>query len=401
VPNILTTVPSKKEKLPLSVTHPELAREADGWDPSIVTHGSGIVRSWICSLGHKWQISPNGRTSTKISGCPICSGRRVHIGFNDLATTHPSLCSQIKKGNPQEVSAGSHVVFVWECPSGHTYKASVVNRALRETGCAQCLNRGPSQKYENIAISFPEIAAQALDWDPSKLSGGSGQVRKWKCPEGHIYEMEIDKRTLRNNGCPICSGHQVEAGFNDLVTTHPHLIKEVSGWDPTKYSRGSEYKGQWVCDEGHSWTASIVNRTNLNQGCPTCAVTGFDPNIPAIIYLLDSFLKGMYKIGITNTKNQSRLIEHKSNGWLLIDSRGPMDGMLAKNWEFSILQMLKAKGADLSNSKIAGKFDGYSEAWSKSTFEANSIKELMRLTEEFEESKDSASAKSPRPKKST
>jgi len=27
-------VPTKKEKLPLSVTHPELAKEADGWDPS-------------------------------------------------------------------------------------------------------------------------------------------------------------------------------------------------------------------------------------------------------------------------------------------------------------------------------------------------------------------------------
>jgi hypothetical protein len=27
---------------------------------------------------------------------------------------------------------------------------------------------------------------------------------------------------------------------------------------------------------------------------------------------------------------------------------------------------------------------GYSEAWSKSTFEVSSIKELMRLTEEFE-----------------
>ena len=56
-----------------------------------------------------------------------------------------------------------------------------------------------------------------------------------------------------------------------------------------------------------------------------------------------------------------------------------------KNREESIiLRMLRAKGADLSNSKIAGKFDGYSEAWSKSTFEVGSIKELMRLTEEFE-----------------
>jgi hypothetical protein len=46
--------------------------------------------------------------------------------------------------------------------------------------------------------------------------------------------------------------------------------------------------------------------------------------------------------------------------------------------------MLKANGADLYNAAIAGKVDDYSEAWSRSTFEAKSIKELMRLTEEYE-----------------
>ena len=45
----------------------------------------------------------------------------------------------------------------------------------------------------------------------------------------------------------------------------------------------------------------------------------------------------------------------------------------------------KARGIVPSNSKIVGKFDGYSEAWSKATFEVKSIKELMRLTLEFEE----------------
>jgi perosamine synthetase len=34
------SVPGKKEKLPLSVTHPGLAKQADGWDPSSVTAGS-------------------------------------------------------------------------------------------------------------------------------------------------------------------------------------------------------------------------------------------------------------------------------------------------------------------------------------------------------------------------
>ncbi len=42
---------------------------------------------------------------------------------------------------------------------------------------------------------------------------------------------------------------------------------------------------------------------------------------------------------------------------------------------------------------------GYSEAWSKLTFKAEYINDLMQLTEEFEESRDSATAKSSRPKK--
>ena len=44
--------------------------------------------------------------------------------------------------------------------------------------------------------------------------------------------------------------------------------------------------------------------------------------------------------------------------------------------------MLK-KGADLSNEKIAGKFEGYSEVWTKATFLVDSIKEWMRLTDEY------------------
>jgi hypothetical protein len=91
----------------------------------------------------------------------------------------------------------------------------------------------------------------------------------------------------------------------------------------------------------------------------------------------------MLQVGITNFPNK-RMTTHKNLGWEILELRGPMDGHLTQQWETAILRMLKAKGADLSNDKIAGKFDGYSEAWSKSTFEVKSIKALMRLTEEFE-----------------
>jgi hypothetical protein len=54
VPNILIAVPSKKEKLPLSVTHPELAKEADGWDATSKHYLSPELLSWKCKVGHKW-----------------------------------------------------------------------------------------------------------------------------------------------------------------------------------------------------------------------------------------------------------------------------------------------------------------------------------------------------------
>lgn len=62
-----------------------------------------------------------------------------------------------------------------------------------------------------------------------------------------------------------------------------------------------------------------------------------------------------------------------------------MDGHLTQQWETAILRMLKARGADLSNESIAGKFDGYSEAWSKLKFEATSLKQLMEMTDLFED----------------
>ena len=119
------------------------------------------------------------------------------------------------------------------------------------------------------------------------------------------------------------------------------------------------------------------------RGCPTCSKSGFDPNQEGFLYFIEHNLWEMFQIGITNNPD-TRLSQHQKIGWELLELRGPMDGHLTQQWETAILQMLKAKGADLSNAKIAGKFDGYSEAWSKSTFEVKSIKDLMRLTEEFE-----------------
>jgi hypothetical protein len=171
-------------------------------------------------------------------------------------------------------------------------------------------------------------------------------------------------------------------GFNDLATTHPELAKEVDGWDPTSITATSGHYRKWRCSVGHTWSARVINR-GYGVGCASCAKYGYNPSNDGYLYFLIHQQWEMLQIGITNAPDD-RLAKHKRNGWRLLELRGPMDGHLTQQWETAILRMLKANGADLFNSKIAGKFDGYSEAWSKSTFEVSSIRELMKLTEEFE-----------------
>lgn len=76
----------------LATTHPKLAAELV--DQSLATTlkpGSNASVLWQCSVNpdHTWKATPYSRT-TKKTGCPYCSGRRIVPGVNDLATTHPT-----------------------------------------------------------------------------------------------------------------------------------------------------------------------------------------------------------------------------------------------------------------------------------------------------------------------
>ena len=84
-------MPIKKAKLPLSKTHPKLAKEAVGWDPTSITAGSGKKVKWRCPKGHIYKSVVVSRTGLN-TNCPICSGRQVLAGFNDVATLFPKCC---------------------------------------------------------------------------------------------------------------------------------------------------------------------------------------------------------------------------------------------------------------------------------------------------------------------
>ena len=366
----------------LVTTHPEVAKKADGWDPTTVTFGSGIRRNWKCNLGHKWSVPTHSQA--KFNGCPICSNRIVLAGFNDLATTHPEVAHQAAGWNPREVMAGSDKKKLWECSIGHTWIVSPEARTKKNSGCPICSNRQVISGFNDLATRFPDIAIEADGWDPKTVGAGSNRKHLWKCALGHSWTISPQQRTgKKSSGCPVCANKKLLVGFNDLATRFPHLAFEADGWDPTTIISG-HLKKKWKCTNGHKWASDVLSRTQRNIGCPSCAKYGFDPNKDGYLYFLNHPRWEMLQIGITNTPDH-RLNDHKNLGWETLEIRGPMDGHLTQQWEAAILKMLKAKGADLANASIVGKYSGYSEAWSKSTFEVKSIKELIRFTEEFEE----------------
>jgi hypothetical protein len=367
----------------LETTHPDLAKQAFGWDPTTIVAGSHKRLEWQCAEGHTWVAVPYSRTGKKPKGCPTCANRVLKVGFNDLETKHPELAAEAFGWDPKSVVAGTHKRFKWKCKVGHIWENSVMARS-RGRGCPYCSNTYLLVGFNDLASNFPELVKEVDGWDPTAYVFGTDKRMPWKCSLGHEWITSISKRTFGEaTNCPTCSGRKLLQGFNDLATTFPEMASEADGWDPAEVSAGSHTKVNWKCSEGHRWRVSPHGRKRATVGCPTCAKYGYDINSDSYLYLLEQNEWEMYQIGITNVP-EVRLGKHRRLNWELIEIRGPIDGQLARELEKSILEMLRTKGADLGNIHIAGKFDGYSEAWSKSTFEVRTIKELMRLTDEHE-----------------
>jgi hypothetical protein len=380
----------------LSTTHPAIAKRlvnpADGFK---YAQSSPKILEWKCTKGHTFKARVDTVVKSPRDGCSFCHGTSVLVGFNDLATTHPKIAMELNKLDPTKFTRGSGERVEWKCSKGHIWNATIGSRTSNRSGCPFCSQTKFKEGFNDLKTLEPQLAQEAFKWNPSKFSRGAKIKKKWKCPRNHIYEATISDRAIKKSGCPYCAGNSVLKGFNDLATTHRDLVKEVSGWDPSKVIAGSGKPLSWKCQEGHIWKASPQSRALKGTGCPTCSKSGFDPNEKGYLYFLIHPVWEMYQIGITNNPSR-RLASHAKLGWQVVELRGPTEGHLVQEWETAMLRMLRSKGANLGKPDALDKFDGYSEAWSISSFQASSIPELMRMTEEFEQGKSRSKSRNPR-----
>ncbi len=180
--------------------------------------------------------------------------------------------------NPQILTLGSNKKANWKCSKNHTWEAQIEKRA-RGQGCPYCSNHKLLKGFNDLETKAPHLAkewnyAKNANLSPSDIFPCSNKKVWWICENGHEWEDTPNHRFSRNDGCPYCSGHKIEKGFNDLTKTHPLLAKE---WDykrngilkPNDFSQGSGKKVWWQCHLGHEWQATISSRSRGN-GCPIC-----------------------------------------------------------------------------------------------------------------------------------
>ena len=203
----------------LQTEYPELANQ---WHPTknaplapdAVPPHSGQKAWWLCSHGHEWEAVVNSRT--RGHGCPYCAGQRPTAERN-FATESPYLLEEWdwKKNRPhkpEQLSPRSQTKVWWRCRHGHSWKATISNRA-RDTKnlCPCCLNRTLCADNTNsLSALRPDIAN---DWHPHKngsltprdvVAGGYKKVW-WICKHGHDYRTTVGARVNAGTGCSKCS----------------------------------------------------------------------------------------------------------------------------------------------------------------------------------------------------
>ena len=286
----------------LADIHPELVSE---WSesnlpltPDTVTYGSNKEVWWKGACGHEWQASVKSRSSGE--NCPICSGKRVVEGINDLATLEPELALEWSEENislkPSMVGIGSHKKVIWKGKCGHEWSASVKNR-VKGSGCPYCSHHLVLEGFNDLASQMPKVAAEWSEKNyplrPTMVTAYTNRKVWWKCKEGHEWNTQISTRSYGSK-CPYCSGEILLSGFNDFRTRQPQLAGEWSKRNlpltPDMINEKSRKNVWWKCQKcGFEWKAAVHSRVK-GAKCPVCAdraiLSGYNDLASTDSYLL-------------------------------------------------------------------------------------------------------------------
>lgn len=121
-----------------------------------------------------------------------------------------------------------------------------------------------------------------------------------ECIEGHQWKVSPDSILSKGRRCPICAGNKKKTPIQYEQELKSKNIKYTPKENYINWCSPISHE----CDKClHIWKA-IPNNILRGQGCPNCAIYGFNPEKPAVLYYIK--IGEYYKIGITNRTIEER-----------------------------------------------------------------------------------------------
>ncbi len=157
------------------------------------------------------------------------------------------------------------------------------------------------------------------------------------CPK-HGKRTQVAGDHMRGSGCGACGDEdQATRAFLKAQKKFFETIKKIHNYD---YSESIYWGGlspfTFYCPT-HGYKTVLAQNHAVGSGCPDCAISGFKPDKPAILYYLKHIESGYYKSGITNRTVKERF-ESRYKEFKIIQITEFEKGQDAKLHETKILE---------------------------------------------------------------
>lgn len=220
--------------------------------------------------GYKWYAAPE--STLMGTGCPVCAGKMVLVGVNDLLTTHPDVAKEWnyeRNGelSPNQVSYGSHKKVWWKCRMCDYEWEALISSRSQGAGCPIC---GIKQNTKKRTKSHEQYIKEVEQINPNIIV-----VEKYinaKIPI--LHRCKIDgyewyarpSNILKGRKCPKCEKH--------IHKTQERYVAEVSVINPDIIVIGQyvniNTKILHQCKiDNYKWEAKPTHILS-GHGCPAC-----------------------------------------------------------------------------------------------------------------------------------
>ncbi|MDB9950268.1 hypothetical protein OAD56_02560 [Gammaproteobacteria bacterium] len=282
----------------------EQARAVHGtkYDYSAVEYSNGKKKvRIICSEHGSFEQTPHMHKQGR--GCPKCGG--VHTvttaSFIEKAKEVHSdkygyaLVTYLNNSTKIKIVCALHGVF-----------EQTPNKHLLGRGCPRCKAKAQGNRRRSDVLAFIE-KAKLVHGDNYGYEGvnydGSAVEVEIRCPKHGGFQQSPNSH-LRGNGCPKCSGRNKTT---EMFIEEAQLIHGDS-YDYSWVEYDSARSKLKILCKTHDFFEQTANDHLSGRGCPSCAVTGFNPDKPGLVYYVrvETRTHNFWKIGITNHSVKER-----------------------------------------------------------------------------------------------